>query len=97
MLPVYQRLFAEENLRILVYSGEGDATVTHVGEVYVHYIFQFSFIASYKNSQKPRLLSVRHLHKITSCYKVKNDIAINFHFRNSAMDQISEPHCGETL
>jgi len=42
MLSVYQRLFAEENLRILVYSGEGDATVTHVGEVYVHYIF-FSF------------------------------------------------------
>jgi len=30
MLPVYQRLFAK-NLRILVTSGEGDATVTHVG------------------------------------------------------------------
>jgi len=42
MLPVYQRLFAEENLRILVYSGEGDATVTHVGEVYIQYIV-FSF------------------------------------------------------
>ena len=42
MLSVYQRLFAEENLRILVYSGEGDATVTHVGEVYVQCVF-FSF------------------------------------------------------
>ena len=30
MLPVYQRLFAE-NVRILVTAGEGDATVTHVG------------------------------------------------------------------
>jgi len=30
MLPVYRRLFAE-NLRILVFSGTEDATVTHVG------------------------------------------------------------------
>ena len=30
MLPVYRRLF-DENLRILVYSGQGDPTTSHVG------------------------------------------------------------------
>ena len=30
MLPVYRRLF-DENLKILVYSGQGDPTTSHVG------------------------------------------------------------------
>ena len=42
MLPVYQRLFAEENLRILVYNGEADPTVTHIG---MYIFFQPFFIA----------------------------------------------------
>jgi len=42
MLPVYRRLFAE-NLRILVLSGEGDPTVTHVG-MCVRLCFPFSLV-----------------------------------------------------
>ena len=52
MLPVYRRLF-DENLRILVYSGQEDPSVTHVGML-VHFSFG---LASNKNI-------VEKLHKL---------------------------------